>query len=124
VIHGEVAENVLRQDFRPSEMVAIAGALEPILRREAKARQGMRTDLRENFPDVDGGRARDKLGKYVGVHLDAGLVRLDRRQIKASEEPDSTTAPALSAAIDLSSQPEKLRCYESFRVKDQAPTFE
>jgi hypothetical protein len=48
-------------------MVAIARALEPILRREAKARQGTRTDLRENFPDVDGGRARDKLGKYVGV---------------------------------------------------------
>jgi ParB/RepB/Spo0J family partition protein len=40
VIRGEVAENVLRQDFRPSEMVAIARALEPILRREAKARQG------------------------------------------------------------------------------------
>jgi N6-adenosine-specific RNA methylase IME4 len=67
VIRGELAENVFRQDFRPSEMVAIARALEPILRREAKARQGMRTDLRENFPDVDGGRARDKLGKYVGV---------------------------------------------------------
>jgi ParB-like chromosome segregation protein Spo0J/N6-adenosine-specific RNA methylase IME4 len=67
VIRGEVAENVFRQDFRPSEMVAIARALEPILRREAKARQGTRTDLRENFPDVDGGRARDKLEKYVGV---------------------------------------------------------
>ena len=67
VIHGEVAENVFRQDFRPSEMVAIARALEPILRKEAKARQGTRTDLRENFPDVDGGRARDKLGQYVGV---------------------------------------------------------
>jgi N6-adenosine-specific RNA methylase IME4 len=67
VIRGELAENVFRQDFRPSEMVAIARALEPILQREAKARQGMRTDLRENFPDVDGGRARDKLGKYVGV---------------------------------------------------------
>jgi ParB/RepB/Spo0J family partition protein len=46
VIRGELAENVFRQDFRPSEMVAIARALEPILQREAKARQGMRTDLR------------------------------------------------------------------------------
>ena len=44
VIRGEVAENVFRQDFCPSEMVAIARALEPILRREAKARQGARTD--------------------------------------------------------------------------------
>ena len=44
VIRGEVAENIFRQDFCPSEMVAIARALEPILRREAKARQGARTD--------------------------------------------------------------------------------
>jgi ParB family transcriptional regulator, chromosome partitioning protein len=40
VIRGEVAENIFRQDFRPSEMVAIAKALEPHLRKEAKARQG------------------------------------------------------------------------------------
>ena len=62
VIHGEVAENVFRQDFRPSEMVAIARALEPILRREAKARQGTRTDFRENFPDVDGWQSAARRG--------------------------------------------------------------
>ncbi len=67
VIRGEIAENVFRQDFRPSEMVQIARALEPILRKEAKARQGARTDLVETFHEVDGGKTRDKLGACVGV---------------------------------------------------------
>ena len=67
VIRGEVAENVFRQDFRPSEMVQIARALEPILRKEAKARQGKRNDLVENFHEVEGGKTRDKLGACVGV---------------------------------------------------------
>jgi hypothetical protein len=33
----------------------------------AKARQGARNDLVENFHDVDGGKTRDKIGVYVGV---------------------------------------------------------
>ena len=67
VIRGEVAENVFRADFRPSEMVAIARAMEPILAKEAKARSGARTDLGENFHEVDAGKTRDKLGAAVGV---------------------------------------------------------
>jgi N6-adenosine-specific RNA methylase IME4 len=67
VIRGEVAENVFRQDFRPSEMVAIAKALEPLLRKEAKARQGARTDLPVNFRNVEFGDTRDRLGASVGV---------------------------------------------------------
>ena len=69
IVRGEAAENILRQNFRPSEMVAIARALEPLLRREAKARQGRRNDLVnivKNFHDV-GGKTRDKLGQSVGV---------------------------------------------------------
>ena len=67
VIKGEIAENVFRQDFCPSEMVAIARALEPLLRKEAKARRGARTDLPENFRDVEFGETRDRLGASVGV---------------------------------------------------------
>ena len=67
IVRGEAAENIFRQDFRPSEMVAIARALEPLLRREAKARQGRRNDLREKSPDVEAGRVRDKLSECVGV---------------------------------------------------------
>jgi len=97
VIRGEVAENVFRQDFRPSEMVAIARALEPILRREAKARQGMRTDLRENFPDVDGGRARDKLGKYVGVSgrtLEKMMAIVEAAEKPGPQRVDHTPEPS------------------------------
>ncbi len=67
VIRGEVAENVFREDFCPSEMVTIARALEPMLRKEAKARQGTRSDLGENFHDVEGGKTREKLGACVGI---------------------------------------------------------
>jgi N6-adenosine-specific RNA methylase IME4 len=69
IVRGEAAENIFRQNFRPSEMVAIARALEPLLRREAKARQGRRNDLVnivKNFHDV-GGKTRDRLGESVGV---------------------------------------------------------
>ena len=67
VIKGEIAENVFREDFRPSEMVTIARALEPLLRKEAKARRGARTDLPENFRDVLFGETRERLGASVGV---------------------------------------------------------
>jgi ParB/RepB/Spo0J family partition protein len=50
VIHGEVAENVFRQDFRPSEMVAIARALEPILRRGSQGPAGDGNGLAGKFP--------------------------------------------------------------------------
>ena len=67
IVRGEAAENILRKSFRPSEMVAIARALEPMMRREAKERQGRRNDLCENFAEVDAGRVLDKLGQRVGV---------------------------------------------------------
>jgi N6-adenosine-specific RNA methylase IME4 len=67
IVRGEAAENLVRKNFSPSEMVAIARALEPMMRREAKKRQGTRTDLREKNPEVDAGRVRDKLGERVGV---------------------------------------------------------
>jgi N6-adenosine-specific RNA methylase IME4/ParB-like chromosome segregation protein Spo0J len=67
IVRGEAAENLVRKNFSPSEMVAIARALEPLLRREAKARQGRRNDLREKSPDVEAGRVRDKLSECVGV---------------------------------------------------------
>ena len=44
IVLGEYAENAFRKDFSPSEMVAIAAALEPMEREKAKARQGERTD--------------------------------------------------------------------------------
>jgi N6-adenosine-specific RNA methylase IME4 len=67
VVRGELAENAHRKDFLPSEIEAIRRALEPIEKAAAKARSGARTDLRENFPEVEAGRTRDKIGSFAGV---------------------------------------------------------
>jgi N6-adenosine-specific RNA methylase IME4 len=69
IIRGEWSENFQRKDFTPSEIVALKRAIEPKLRDEAKERQGARTDLRGNSPDVDkpsAGRAADKVAGFVG----------------------------------------------------------
>jgi N6-adenosine-specific RNA methylase IME4 len=67
IVEGEYAENVFRKDFTPSEIVAIADAIEPIEREKAKARQGQRTDKRpEKFPGSSG-NALDKVATVAGV---------------------------------------------------------
>jgi N6-adenosine-specific RNA methylase IME4 len=67
IARGELAENVDRKDFLPSEIDAIRRALEPIEKVAAKERQGSRNDLRETFPEVAEQRARDKVGAFAGV---------------------------------------------------------
>ena len=65
-MRGEWAENADRKDFSPSEAVAIRRALEPELKAEARERQGVRSDLRGNSPNVSVGRAADKVAAFVG----------------------------------------------------------
>jgi N6-adenosine-specific RNA methylase IME4/ParB-like chromosome segregation protein Spo0J len=67
IARGELAENSDRLNFLPSEIEAIRRTLEPIEKAAAKARQGARNDLRENFPDVGEQRARDRIGAFAGV---------------------------------------------------------
>jgi N6-adenosine-specific RNA methylase IME4 len=66
-VRGELAENVHRKDFVPSEMVAIAAAIEPIERELAKQRQGERTDKHPEKFSGSSGNAIDKVAKVVGV---------------------------------------------------------
>ena len=66
IVRGEWAENADRKDFSPSEAVAIRRALEPELKAEARERQGVRSDLRGNSPNVSVGRAADKVAAFVG----------------------------------------------------------
>src|SRR6202011_4387771 len=42
---GEAHENFVRKELLPSEIVALKRAIEPLERREARERQGSRTDL-------------------------------------------------------------------------------
>jgi N6-adenosine-specific RNA methylase IME4 len=74
-MRGEFAENAFRKDFTPSEAVAIKRALEPIERAEAKQRQRRhgetaprRNNTPENFSDVSGGNALDKVARGIGFH--------------------------------------------------------
>jgi hypothetical protein len=66
IARGEWAENADRKDFTLSEAVAIRRALEPGLKAKARDRQGARTDLRGNSPNVEPGRAADQAARLVG----------------------------------------------------------
>jgi N6-adenosine-specific RNA methylase IME4 len=76
IVRGEFAENVVRKDFLPSELVAIKRSLEPAEREAARERQeeGRRKGGRarhgglvENFHEADAGKTRDKIAYYARV---------------------------------------------------------
>lgn len=68
IVRGELHENVVRKDFLPSEMAAIAKALSPAEREAAKERRAANLPNQTGkFPVCDEGRSRDKVAAYVGV---------------------------------------------------------
>jgi N6-adenosine-specific RNA methylase IME4 len=67
IVRGEFAENVHRKDFLPSEIDAIRRALEPAEKAAARGRQGTRTDKHPGKFPGSAGRARDKIGAFVGL---------------------------------------------------------
>ena len=80
-MRAQVDENECRKPFTPSEGVAKGRPMEPMLKAEAKERQGSRGDIVENFHDVDAaktpdaenyrngstGETRDQVGAAVGM---------------------------------------------------------
>lgn len=74
IARGEFAENVIRKNFTPSEMVAIAEALEPREKEAAKERRkkhggtapGRKANTGGKLPAVNA-RARDNLARAAGV---------------------------------------------------------
>jgi N6-adenosine-specific RNA methylase IME4 len=85
IVLGERAENEDREDFLPSEKVAIARVAEEIARKEAKARQGTRTDLGQNLHDV--GKTRDKIAK--GLDTSGYTLEKMKYVVEAAEKnPD------------------------------------
>ena len=71
ILKGEHDENACRKDFLPSEMVAIAKALEPVAKEQAKERQesGLKqfSSVKENFLNGNEGQTRDKIAAGLGV---------------------------------------------------------
>jgi N6-adenosine-specific RNA methylase IME4/ParB-like chromosome segregation protein Spo0J len=64
---GEFAENTCRQDFLPSEMVAIAKALEPAEKAAARERMIDAHASPVRFSEQDRGEAKEKVASFVGV---------------------------------------------------------
>ena len=82
---GEAHENFARKDLLPSEIVALKRAIEPIERREARLRQGSRTDL--SILPGHQGDTRDKIARYLGV----GRTTIEKAEAvveAAEEDPD------------------------------------
>ena len=64
---GEAHENFVRKDLLPTEIVALKRAIEPLERRNARERQGSRTDLSPTAEKQSGGDTRDNIAHYLGV---------------------------------------------------------
>ncbi len=79
---GEAHENFVRKDLLPSEMVALKRAVEPLERREARSRQGVRTDLALESGATHGD-SRDRVARYLGV----GRTTIERAEavVEAAE---------------------------------------
>ena len=90
IIKGEFAENIIRKDFTPSEMVAIKRAIEPDIREAAKERQkehggtapGKSGNTCADSAQVKG-KARDKVSQFLKV----GRTKLKEAEeiVKAAE---------------------------------------
>jgi N6-adenosine-specific RNA methylase IME4 len=69
IVRGEAEENFERQNFTPSEAVSIQDAIEPLIRKEAKARQVEGAKLKKGgakLAPAKNGKARDIVAKYTG----------------------------------------------------------
>lgn len=88
IVEGEHDENELRKDFTPSERVAIARAVE----HQLGNRQGQRTELMENIPEVSGKTTRSVAAEKAGFGNETTY-----RQAKAVVE---TGVPELVEKMD------------------------
>lgn len=88
VARGEAHENFVRKDLLPSEIVALKRAIEPFERRDARQRQGSRSDLCHPATVAQcQGAARDKIARYLGV----GRTTIERAEAvveAAEQEPE------------------------------------
>jgi ParB-like chromosome segregation protein Spo0J len=103
IVHGEFAENVDRDDFTPSEMVAIGRAVEPLLREQAKERkrEGGRSGGKASgkLPEASNGQARDHVARYCGV---SGKTYERAKAVVAAAEREPERFAALVEEMDRS----------------------
>jgi N6-adenosine-specific RNA methylase IME4 len=101
-----ISKNVQRRHLNGSQKAMIALEVKDIFEREAKKRQGTRTDLNipELIPESDKGEARDKAGKAVGV---SGRYVSDAEKIK--REAPEYVKPILNGDITITKAKREIR---------------
>lgn len=82
IVRGEAAENFARKDFTLSEAVAIKRAIEP----EIKAAAVERMKAGQPLPNLDKGRAADKVSAFTGVKRTT-LAKAESVVMAAEAEP-------------------------------------
>jgi len=106
IIKGEQAENIIRKNFTPTEIYAIANALEPIEKTRAKERQNEARKRSGEIPLTIMGRADDKIAQAVGV---------DRKTLAHIKEIMESKDEKLIEAMDKTNVN---RAYRSFKRKE------
>jgi hypothetical protein len=78
-----VANQIGRRNLTPSQRTPVGVELEKQLAVEAKKRRGMRTDLVEQVPPSDFGKARDKAAKMLGInpHYITDAKKIEREAV-------------------------------------------
>ena len=100
IVRGELAENVDRKAFLPSEIEAIRRTLEPIEKAAARERQGRPGEPRSGkLPEHNGARTRDKLGTFAGV---SGRTVEKIAAVVAAAEAEPEKYRKLAADMDRS----------------------
>jgi N6-adenosine-specific RNA methylase IME4 len=97
VVRGELAENTIRKDFTPSELVAVGGAIEALERAEAKKRQAHGGPRSGRLPERSKGQVRDKIAVFGGV---SGRTFDKAKAIVRAAEADPKTFGKLKEDID------------------------
>jgi ParB family chromosome partitioning protein len=94
IVRGEMAENVSRKEFTPSEIAAVAARMRPLEERAARERQREAGRLvgsgvaAGKFPEAStAGRVREKIAALVGVS-DRTVAKIEAVVAAAARDPE------------------------------------
>ena len=118
-LDAERDENICRKEFTITEAVSVGLAMEKLKSRNAKGRQGTRTDKHSGkLPECSAGDTRDKVGETIG------LSGRTYEKAKAVSATGRRILPAFIAARNASAeQLNQLAAQQKFaQVKDKSET--
>jgi ParB-like chromosome segregation protein Spo0J/DNA-directed RNA polymerase subunit RPC12/RpoP len=104
-----VSLNLSRRHLTADQRAAIAVNILPLLEKEAKERQGTRTDIAENFPQSQMGRSRDQAAKIAGVnpHYVSDFKRIQETRPDLAEKIRKGSMKLVTAVRELKNPPQR-----------------